>query len=243
MAIFIALVLGYAACEYWRMFFNGGYNPSVFLLVSGVGTVVLTRKMIGFTGSDLVLTLIIFIAMGREIFQFERGRRSSAVDLGITLGGILYLGWLGSYLISLGELENGFWWICIALPAVGLTDGGAYFIGSNLGKHKMSQRVSPNKSWEGYIGGIIFGALGGMALAALWHLRAPEITYDKGLILGLAISSLSVLGDLGESMIKRNFNIKDSSNLLPGHGGIMDRIDSWLWAAPIGYYIITLLWL
>jgi len=131
----------------------------------------------------------------------------------------------------------------IALPAINISDAGAYFIGSRFGKHKISQRASPNKSWEGYLGGIVAGTLGSMAIAALWQLRAPAITAQMGFILGLAISVLAPLGDLAESMLKRTFHVKDSSNLLPGHGGIMDRFDSWLWAAPIGYYIIVTVFL
>ena len=128
------------------------------------------------------------------------------------------------------------------LPAIWLGDGAAYFVGSHFGKHKMSPRVSPNKSWEGYVGGVIGGALGALLLASLWHLRAPAITPVKGLILGLIVTIVSPLGDLGESMLKRGFGVKDTSQLLPGHGGIMDRIDSWLWAAAIGYYLILYSW-
>jgi phosphatidate cytidylyltransferase len=106
----------------------------------------------------------------------------------------------------------------------------------------MSPRSSPKKSWEGYIGGVIGGTLFAVLLASLWHLRAPAVTPLKGLILGLVITSISPLGDLGESMLKRGFGVKDTSRLLPGHGGIMDRIDSWLWAATIGYYLILYAW-
>jgi phosphatidate cytidylyltransferase len=135
-------------------------------------------------------------------------------------------------------LPDGSWWFLLVLPAVWISDGAAYFVGSHYGRHKMSPRVSPNKSWEGYLGGVVAGAVGCMILAALWHLRAPAITPMKGLLLGLAVAAITPLGDLGESMLKRGFGVKDTSHLLPGHGGIMDRIDSWLWAAPIGYYLI-----
>ena len=81
-----------------------------------------------------------------------------------------------------------------------------------------------------------------MLLASLWHLRAPEITLIRGLILGIVMAAVTPLGDFGESMLKRGFGVKDTSHVLPGHGGIMDRIDTWLWAAAIGYYLILYAW-
>ncbi|RPJ37909.1 MAG: CDP-archaeol synthase, partial [Chloroflexi bacterium] len=102
--------------------------------------------------------------------------------------------------------------------------------------------ASPNKSWEGYVGGVIGGALFALLMASIWQLRAPAVTPMKGLILGFVICAIVPLGDLGESMLKRCFGVKDSSNLLPGHGGVLDRIDTWLWAAPIGYYLILYAW-
>ena len=101
--------------------------------------------------------------------------------------------------------------------------------------------VSPKKSWEGYLGGILVGGLGGWGLAALWNIASPAVLPIHGLILGIIISILAPLGDFGESMIKRQFSIKDTSKILPGHGGIFDRIDSSLWAAFIGYYLILLI--
>ncbi len=236
----MAAFLGFAAWEYWKLFSSGGYQPSVLLLVAGTAGLVLSRHALQFSGSDLIIVLFLLLAMGWHVVQFEKGGQTSAADFGITMGGLLYIGWLGAYLISLRDLPDGFWWLFIVIPTISIGDAGAYFIGSRFGKHKLCPRVSPKKSWEGYIGGIIAGTLGGALLAALWHLRAPAITLQNGMLLSLAITTLSPLGDLGESMLKRNFGIKDSGHLLPGHGGVFDRVDSWLWAAPIGFYIITL---
>ncbi len=243
MAVLVMAVLGYGAWEYWRIYTHGGYNPSAPLLIAGVVGLALSRQLFQFTGSDLLLSALILLAMGIQVFRFEKGSNTAAIDFNITLGGILYLGWLGSYLISLRNLPDGLWWFLLVLPAIWFADGSAYFVGSHFGRHKMSPRVSPKKSWEGYIGGLVGGALFCLLLASLWHLRAPEITPIKGLILGLAIAGFSPLGDLGESMLKRGFGVKDSSRLLPGHGGVMDRIDSWLWGTVIGYYLIFFVWL
>jgi phosphatidate cytidylyltransferase len=233
-------ILGIAAWEYWRMFYNGGYRPSVWLLVIGVILLALSRFLWGINTSALFLTLSTLFTMATQVFDFARGETTAAVDFNINLGGLLYLGWVGSYLISLRALPDGFWWFMLVISTIWMCDGGAYLVGSRLGRHKMAPHVSPNKSWEGYFAGIAAGILGAALLAALWHLRAPIITPFKGMLLGAVISIISPLGDLGESMLKRGFGVKDSSSLIPGHGGILDRIDSWLWAAPLGFYLITL---
>jgi phosphatidate cytidylyltransferase len=243
LAVVIMAALGYGAWEYWRLYTRGGYNPSAFLMIAGVVGLAIARQLYQFSGSDLILGSLILLAMGSQVFQFEKGSNTSTIDFNITLGGILYLGWLGSYLISLRNLPDGQWWFLLVLPTIWFGDGAAYFVGSHFGRHKMSPRVSPKKSWEGYAGGVIGGALFCFLLAGLWHTRAPVITPIKGLILGLVIASITPLGDLGESMLKRGFGVKDSSHLLPGHGGVMDRIDSWLWGSVIGYYLILFAWM
>jgi phosphatidate cytidylyltransferase len=233
------VVLGYASLEYYRIFHKGGYQPSAPVLIAGVTGLVLFRQFSGFTGSDLVFSLVILLAMATQVLSYEKGDKTAAVDFNITLGGILYLGWLGAYIISVRNLPNGVWWLLLVLPASWLCDGAAYFIGRRFGRHKMSPRVSPKKSWEGYLAGIVGAALGTMLLAALWNLRAPEINLWHGLIIGIVVAVITPLGDLGESMLKREFGVKDSGHVLPGHGGILDRIDSWLWAAAVGYYLIV----
>ena len=118
-------------------------------------------------------------------------------------------------------------------------DSGAYFVGKTIGKRKFSPRLSPKKTWEGYIGGVIVGTFGTALLASLWNSFQPGLmTPLQGGLIGLVLSLVTVLGDLGESMIKRQFGIKDSSNLIPGHGGAFDRIDSWIWAGVIGFYLV-----
>jgi phosphatidate cytidylyltransferase len=239
LTITAVIVFGFADWEYWRIFRQGGYEPSLVVLIAGTSALVIARHYFNFVHSDLVLGGCILLAMAAQVIQYEKGERSAAVNFNLTLGGILYVGWLGSYLISVRDLPNGQWWLLLVLPACWLTDGFAFFVGKAIGKHKMSPRVSPKKTWEGYIGGIVFGALGTMMLAYFWSFSAPDITPFKGLILGLTIAVASPLGDLGESMLKREFGVKDSGKMLPGHGGILDRVDSWLWAGVLSYYLIV----
>jgi phosphatidate cytidylyltransferase len=242
--LLIALAMALAAWEYARLFRLGGLQPAAVLVIGGTILLVAGRAWNGFESAPWIISLLILASMTYHLVAYERGRDQSATDLGVTVTGMLYIGWIGAYLVSLRALPDGMWWVLLALPAVWFADSGAYFIGSRWGRHKMSPRLSPKKSWEGYFGGILFGVLGGALLGYIyptWLGAGPAITPLRGLLLGLVMSIFPTLGDLGESMIKRQVGVKDSGNLLPGHGGAFDRIDSWLWAGVIGYYII--LWL
>ena len=117
-----------------------------------------------------MLSLLILAAMTYHLVAYERGQDQSGTDFAITLSGIFYLGWIGAYLISLRDLPDGIWWVLLVLPAVWIADSGAYFIGRSFGKHKLSPRLSPKKTWEGYIGGVVTGTLGAGLLAYLWTL-------------------------------------------------------------------------
>jgi phosphatidate cytidylyltransferase len=178
-----------------------------------------------------------------HLVAFERGRNQAATDFTVTLAGIFYLGWIGSYLISLRSLPDGRWWTLLALSAVWVADGMAYAAGKRWGRHLLSPRLSPKKTWEGYWGSLVGGLAMGAFLGWLFSLLGAGTTAWSGVWLGLVMGGLPTLGDLGESMLKRQAGVKDSGNLLPGHGGMFDRIDSWLWAGVISYYLITWLWL
>lgn len=241
-AVMIALILALAAWEYVQLFKAGDIQPSSVLVLLGTLALVISRYLVEWDNVDWLLSLFVLSSMAYHLVAFERGRDQAGSDFGVTLAGILYFGWIGAYLISLRELPEGQWWVLMVLPAVWLADSGAYFIGRAFGKHKMSPRLSPKKSWEGYLGGVLFGILGTALLALLfsmWTGPDSDITPLRGAVMGLIIALVTPLGDLGESMIKRQVGVKDSGNLLPGHGGAFDRIDSWLWAGVIGYYLIV----
>lgn len=242
----VSLILALAAWEYGRLFRAGGMAPAMILLIAGTLAIAISRAMDGFTSAPWIVSILILLAMSYHLVQFELGRDLAASDFSISLAGMFYIGWLGAYLISVRALPDGLWWLLIILPSVWLADSAAYLVGSRIGRHKMTRRLSPKKSWEGYFGGIAAGVVGGAGLAALiQYLAAPgaSITWERGAWLGLVLAALTILGDLGESMMKRQVGVKDSGDLLPGHGGVFDRIDSWLWAGVIGYYLITWMWL
>lgn len=244
----ITLLLGLAAWEYVQLFCAGGYRPSGVLVVGGTLAFAILRSLNyyfdspWFEDTAWLTSVLMLVSMTYHMIQYERGRDKAATDFAVTIAGMLYIGLLGSYLILLRSLPDGIWWVLTALPAVWFADTGAYFYGRAYGKRRLSPRLSPKKTWEGYIVGIIVSILGTAAFAAMWRLPAgagTELTAARGAILGLIISVLAPLGDLGQSMIKRQVAVKDSSNLIPGHGGAFDRIDSWLWAGVIGYYVIV----
>jgi phosphatidate cytidylyltransferase len=242
----IALILGLAAWEYVKLYRAAGLQPARLLVIPGAVLFALARALNGFESADWMVSLAILAAMTYHLAAYERGRDRAATDFAVTLGGIFYLGWIGAYMISLRQLPEGLWWLLLALPAVWLADSGAYLVGSALGRHKMTRRISPKKSWEGYLSGIAFAVIGGALLALAWGSLGADrslITPPRGALLGAVIGSVAILGDLGVSMIKRQVGIKDSGNLLPGHGGAFDRIDTWVWAAVVGYYIVVWLFL
>jgi phosphatidate cytidylyltransferase len=240
----VAVILGLAAWEFGGLFRVDGYRPATGLILAGTLALVLGRAMDNFRSAPWILVTFILAGMTYHLIQYERGRDKAGTDLSITLAGVMYVGWLGAYLVSLRSLPEGKWWLLVVLPAVWLADGGAFLIGRKFGRNRLATRLSPKKTWEGYLGGIITGSLGAALLAVLWRIGASDqsaLAPGSGAFIGFVLAVITPLGDLGESMIKRQVGVKDSGRLLPGHGGMFDRIDSWLWAAPIGYYVILLL--
>ncbi len=236
--LLITLLLGVATWEYGTIFHKAGYNASTPLSVGGVILLVALRSYSP-SLAPACFTLLILVAMTWHLFDYEKGRSQAAADFLVTIGGIVYLGWIGAYLIDIRNLPDGVWWLALVLPAAWLADTAAYFVGKLFGKHQLTPRLSPKKTWEGYWGGVIFGTAGTAGLAVLWHtLGGPAVSWWQGAALGAALSILTTLGDLGESMFKRQAGMKDSSQIIPGHGGVFDRMDSWLWAGALGYLLI-----
>ncbi len=237
----VTVILVLAAYEYVQLFRAGGFEPAGALVIGGVLLLALGRALSGFTSAPWMISLIILVSMTYHVLAYERGRDQAGTDFTLTLAGILYLGWIGGYFISLRSLPEGDWWVLTVLSGVWLADTGAYFVGRRFGAHKLTPRISPKKTWEGYVAGIILGTLGATLFSLLWRALAgpgSQITPLRAAVIGLILSTVTTLGDLGESMLKRQVGVKDSGRLLPGHGGMLDRIDSWLWGAVIGYYLV-----
>jgi phosphatidate cytidylyltransferase len=232
--VVITVIILAASWEYVDMFRVARFRPSFWMTLPGVFLLLVARAFRP-AWMDWVFASLVLIAMTWHLIEYECGRDQAALDFVISLGGIAYLGWVGGYIWDIRALPDGGWWTMIVFPVVWLADSGAYLIGARYGKHKMLKRLSPKKSWEGFFAGVLMGTIyGGFFAFAYTRFGPLHITIWQGAVLGLLISSVTTLGDLGESMLKRFSNVKDSGTYLPGHGGAFDRIDSLIWAAVIG---------
>jgi phosphatidate cytidylyltransferase len=245
--ILIIVILLIATWEFANLYTIGGFKPAVFILLLGTLLLSLVRLITGdLIWDQIILGGLILLAMGHHAFSYERGRVQAALDLTVTLAGLAYVAFLGSYFVAIRGLPGGAWWMLVVFTSVWWGDTGGYFIGKAFGRHKMAPRLSPKKSWEGYFGGIALSLGGSLLLLQSYGWLDlpvdPGITPQRVLLLAAFLSVFPTIGDFGISMLKRHFAVKDSGKILPGHGGMLDRIDSWLWAAIIGYYLITLLY-
>lgn len=180
----------------------------------------------------LVLALLFLIVM-----QFRRRSNSGViVDISTTIFGILYIGWFFSFLTKIRLLDGGLGFLVTVLLITKSGDIGAYFIGTAFGKTPLLPRISPKKSLEGAVGGLVCSIAAAFLCEAFLHLPLWHL-----ILLGAAIGILGQLGDLSESLIKRDCGVKDSGNILPGMGGILDEIDSLLFTAPVFYIYLVLL--
>jgi phosphatidate cytidylyltransferase len=244
--ILITIFLVGSAWEYTRLYRAVQYEPNEIVTIGGVLAIAAARVF--FIDISLALfAVLILLAMTVHLIAFERGRDKAALDFCVTVAGIVYVGWLGSYLLDLrNHFEHlGGWWLMIVLPIVWAGDTGAYSIGAVYGRHKMTPRLSPKKSWEGFFAGVFTSVIVGAFFAYAFSSLGPQplaglIDPFQGALLGFVIGAVAPLGDLGESMLKRQSGLKDSSNIFPGHGGFLDRIDSWIWGAVLGYFLIQM---
>jgi phosphatidate cytidylyltransferase len=175
--------------------------------------------------SGVVLSLILAVFGSQKEAAFTKWVWS--------MSGVLYVGWLLSYLVAL-RLDAGRAWVYLALFATFGSDTAAFFIGRAWGRHRLAPHISPAKTWEGAIGGV----LGAIIISLLFTLPAPwqlPLSYGQAILLGILVSVFGQLGDLAESLLKRSTGVKESGNLIPGHGGVLDRTDSVVFAGIVVY--------
>lgn len=155
-----------------------------------------------------------------------------------TIAGILYVGWLLSYLVALRDLDSGRNWVFLALFATFGCDTAAFFVGRTWGKHYLAPSISPGKTWEGAVAGVFGAIIVSLLFTLPTPIHLPFNYWWQAILVGLMVSTFGQFGDLVESLLKRNMGVKDSGKLLPGHGGFLDRIDSIVFAGVVVYYYV-----
>jgi phosphatidate cytidylyltransferase len=241
----ICIIAILASLEFYRIVKSQGVHPLSWLGIAFSILLIVNAYIQQYNFSflpyprDFALPfLIVLMTLVPLIWLLFRPNKDNAfINWGWTVAGILYTGWLLSFYIQIRFMENGMSWIFLVVSCTALCDVGAYVAGSNLGKHAMASSVSPGKTWEGAAGGLATSIVVAVILAIVFKL---PLYYWQMVAAGLIISIFAQLGDLVESLLKRNMHAKDAGNLLPGHGGFLDRIDSHLLVAPVAYYLILL---
>lgn len=241
--ILVDLIILFGLLEFCRMWKAKGTElnrPLVIILSFSFG-------WNGFSGLNLslplLLTVLLLTILGSELF---RGVEGALYRISASLLGIFYIGWLATYLVWIGNLNPGIphWGgkvLLLIFLVIWSVDTGAYFSGLAWGSHKITPQISPHKTLEGAIGGVLAGALSSLLL---WSLSSPLHPFLPTLPLGvyLGIGGIAGIGgqvgDVIESLMKRDSKIKDASALIPGHGGVLDRFDSLLFIAPLEYYYL-----
>lgn len=190
------------------------------------------------TSPPLLLLSIVLPSLSLAlVYLFSiRDMRTVSRDLAISLLGLLYIPLLLSHAVLLRALPDGRNWVFLVLFVVMASDTLAYFVGRKLGRHSLYAAVSPKKTVEGSLGGLLGGVLGA-TICKFWFFSA--LGGMDVLLVGLGAGAFSQLGDLVESLMKRSFDVKDSGALIPGHGGLLDRLDSLLFAFPVTYYYVV----
>jgi phosphatidate cytidylyltransferase len=231
--LLIGLIGGLGAWEYANLLRQGGHHPSLPLCIFITLLLIVQAYWSSFLSLQLVLAIVVAGSLLAALWQSQP---QPITNWGLGLGGALYLGVMLSHFVLLRNLDQGLAWLLVGALPIFAADSGAYFAGRAFGRHPWWPRHSPKKTWEGYLAGAAASSAAAALLGA-WLLGMAPVA---GALLGLVIGLIAPLGDLAESMLKRQVGAKDSSRLIPGHGGVLDRIDSLLIGLPIAYYWATL---
>lgn len=251
-AIFVSLCVALAIIELFGLLRQGGFAPRrVPGLVLGVAFCA-AAALQPFTSLNLAGMTLALGLTATLVYEFTQSDRSTSLqNWALTFTGAAYIGWLLSAFILLRQLDTplragplallkvppGAAWVFLVLAITWIQDSAAYFVGRSIGRTRMAPILSPKKTWEGFAGGLVASIL--TAAAAVPILGLP-ISLISAVLIGTAAGIAGPLGDLGESLIKRQVGVKDSGTLIPGHGGILDRMDSLLFTGPVIYFTILL---
>lgn len=230
--LLIGLLAGY---EYLALLRHLDLRP---FLPTALGYIAVVLLDVQLPGLNLLWGATWFlVALTLAVEVFDRNRPGSLASWSAGVAGALYIGLSLGHFVQLRALDRGIMWIALVLIGTWVSDSGAYFVGRAWGRRSLASEISPNKTWEGVWGGLVSGVI------TVWLISwlGLALPHWQGLILGLVLVVAATFGDLAESVIKRQADVKDSSNLIPGHGGMFDRVDSLLFVAPAVYYCMSLL--
>lgn len=241
--VFTNIIVGMGAYEFYQMAELGGKKPHKILglaMALSIPNILFFKELgmisLGVEGALAIGTILII-----SVRVIQNRVEDASVDLGETVLGALYTGVLFSHILLISMLSNGGKWLLTAQIMVWVCDSFAYFVGMGIGRKFFNRgfnSISPKKSIEGSIGGTLFTILSLFLLDKYFLLVEGGMSILNIVILGVFISAVAQIGDLGESMFKREFKVKDSGTILRGHGGILDRFDSMLFVAPVMYYLL-----
>jgi phosphatidate cytidylyltransferase len=235
-ALFLVVAGVGGGLEFYRLMQIGGYQPSRVL-----GLVWLTLLILSYWQPQLLpLSLIIMAGMIVTLIDAMHQKQAPMSTWMATGMGALYIGTMLGQGLALRQLPNGLWWAYLALALTWMNDSAAYFVGVSFGRHKLWPRLSPKKTWEGTVAGWVTAAIVG----AVWIMITPLAgTHSPlfGAFVGLLAGILALFGDLSISTLKRQVGVKDTGHIFPGHGGLLDRLDSLLFVVPFVYQMV-LLW-
>ena len=234
-----------AAIEFYRMVATSKAPPLTYFGLIFTALFILSRNsellsvLEPHFNLDLLTPLLLTLAVVLSLIGLlARRQKEGAFTSWIwTIAGIFYVGWLLSHLVALRGLDDGRNWVFFVLFVTWVSDSSAFFIGRALGKHYLAPNISPGKTWEGAIGGVCGAILMSILFFAPTPFQLPLVCW-QAILLSILVSVFGQVGDLVESLLKRNMGVKDSGTLMPGHGGLLDRIDSVVFAGIVVYYYV-----
>lgn len=233
-AVLVVLVALIGGLEFYGLMRLGGYDPDRPVGLGWLLLIVLAHWLPDQIPITSLLTAGLILTLIRSLYQTQQ----PLTNWTITSAGAIYIGLMLGQALALRLLTDGLWWMLLALLLTWANDTFAYFIGITMGRHKIWPRLSPKKSWEGTIGGWGFAMVVGAGFMVVTPLPvSPWI----GALIGLGGGVLALFGDLSISMLKRQVGAKDSGVIMPGHGGMLDRLDSLLFVIPYIYQVAIFL--
>lgn len=234
--IFVLAIGVYSFFEFSQILLKKNISVNIF-----IGGLSVAAIIINFYANFIEFEILsVFIILTLLLFELFNNKQSAVYNLGGTLLGVFYIGYFSSFLILIRQYFNtteifyntGGYLIISLFATIWICDSAAFFLGTAFGKHKLFPRVSPQKSWEGAIAGFVFAILTMITAKAI---ILDSLSWTNVIWIGILIGIFGQFGDLVESLLKRDVGVKDSSSIIPGHGGVFDRFDSLLFTAPVVY--------